>query len=94
MHANGPNLVRRSLYAVHSSQMCLTMVICQTWSGNHCLQYIFLTVTNAGCLLFSYRMVASHVNDLTAAEIICALWDNFVAFRAKSVGDVSSRHDA
>lgn len=38
-------------------------------------------------------MVASHVNDLTAAEIICSLWDNFVAYRAKSVGDVS-RHDA
>jgi len=44
--------------------------------------------------VFVLRMVASHVNDLTAAEIICALWDNFVAFRAKSIGDVSSRHDA
>jgi len=43
--------------------------------------------------VFVLRMVSSHVNDLTAAEIICSLWDNFVAYRAKSVGDVS-RHDA
>ncbi|XP_067940884.1 innexin unc-9-like [Watersipora subatra] len=44
--------------------------------------------------VFVLRMVSSHVNDLTAAEIICSLWDNFVAYRAKSVDDIPSKHDA
>lgn len=44
--------------------------------------------------VFVLRMVASHVNDLTAAEVICSLWDNFVAYRAKSVDDIPSKHDA
>jgi len=51
------------------------------------LQFLSDSATS-GC-----RMVASHVNDLTAAEIICSLWDNFVAYRAKSIDDIP-KHDA
>ena len=36
-------------------------------------------------------MVAQHVNDLTAAELVCSLWDNFVAFKAKGIDDHPSR---
>jgi hypothetical protein len=40
--------------------------------------------------VFVLRMVAKHVNDLTAAELVCSLWDNFVEYRAKKIDDSSS----
>lgn len=40
--------------------------------------------------VFVLRMVSKHVNDLTAAELVCALWDNFLSVRAKKVDDGSS----
>lgn len=40
--------------------------------------------------VFVLRMVAKHVNDLTAAELVCALWDNFLKVRAKKIDDGTS----
>jgi len=34
--------------------------------------------------MFVLRMVAKHVSDLTSAELVCSLWDNFVANVSKS----------
>jgi len=38
-------------------------------------------------------MLAQQVNDLTAAEVICSVWDRFIAYRSKSIDELPSPRD-
>ncbi|KAF6028118.1 hypothetical protein EB796_013578 [Bugula neritina] len=43
--------------------------------------------------VFVMRMLAQQVNDLTAAEVICSVWDRFIAYRSKSIDELPSPRD-
>jgi len=43
--------------------------------------------------VFVLRMLALQVNDLTAAEVVCSLWDKFISYRSKSMDDLPMPKD-